>query len=81
MCIRDSNRRVSYLKNLKKYLVPGGRIYILDYKQKNMPFGPPQDEKVALYIVEEELTRAGYKVVETDDRSLDYQYIIIAQKP
>lgn len=75
MYIKD---RVSYLKNLKKYLRPHARILIIDYKKKSLPFGPPIDERVDLGTVEKELGSAGYRIVKSDDVSLDYQYIVLA---
>lgn len=71
--------RTAYLKNLRKYLNPGARILIIDYKKKNIPFGPALSEKVDLTQVEKELTDAGYKIQKSDDVSLDYQYIVLAK--
>lgn len=70
--------RGKYLQNLKKYLKPNARLMIIDYKKKNLPFGPPASQKIDLSQVENELTDAGYKILLSDDISLDYQYIVIA---
>lgn len=73
------SNRTAYLRNLKKYLNPGAQLLIIDYKKKNIPFGPPLAERVDLGQVEKELMDAGYKLQRSDDVSLDYQYIVLAK--
>lgn len=70
--------RVAYLKRLKKGISVGGKVLIVDYKERNLPVGPPSNIKVPLAMVERELAAAGFKKVKSDDTSLDYQYIITA---
>ncbi len=77
MYIRD---RRSYLNTLQRGMAPNGELLIIDFKRKRTPIGPPQDLRVPLYRVEEELLAAGFQRVETNDTALDYQYIIIARK-
>ena len=72
--------RVGYLQTLKNGLSEGGKLLIIDFKKKRMPVGPPQDIRVPLFQAEEELYQAGYRDIITNDTSLDYQYIITAQK-
>ena len=57
---------------------PGGKLLVLDFKKKKLPFGPPGYQKVALNVVEQELTAAGYDIIRSDDQTLDYQYILLA---
>lgn len=71
--------RVEYLNTLKRYLAPHAKIIIVDYKKKNLPFGPPVEEKLDLSVIENELGRAGYSIIKSDDVSLDYQYIVIGE--
>lgn len=69
-----------YFRTIKKGLKPGGRIMIIDYKMKRLPINaPPKSERIYLDVVEDMLINAGYEIEETDDTSLDYQYIIIAK--
>lgn len=70
--------RVNYLRNLKSKFKSKGRIVIVDFKKKLTPFGPDQKHRLAQAEVEQELLEAGYQIVESDDTSLQYQYIIIA---
>lgn len=67
----------AYLKTLRKGLKPKGKIIIIDYKMKKLPINsPPKSERIYLDQLEEKLEAAGYEIIETDDTSLDYQYIV-----
>ena len=70
--------RVTYLNTLKKGMKKGGKILIVDYKEKIIPEGPKVELKLPLSMVEKELLQAGFQKITTDDTSLDYQYIITA---
>lgn len=72
--------RVQYIKNLKKGMQEGGQLVIIDFKKKRTTIGPPQQIRVPLYQVEEELLKAGYSKVSSIDTALDYQYIVMAEK-
>jgi len=74
--------KVDYLKIVKKGMKPKGRICIVDYKMKKLPpaYGPPVEERVPLYVVENQLEEAGFKHLYTDDQLLDFQYLVIAEK-
>lgn len=71
--------RVRYFSELKSKLSERGKIVIIEFKTKDIPNGPPAEEKVSLSTVEKELKEAGYDQLEIDDQTLDYQYIIIAR--
>jgi len=69
-----------YLQTLKKGLKPNGTLMIIDYKMKRLPINaPPKTERIYLDKLEEMLIDGGYEIAETDDTSLDYQYIIQAK--
>jgi SAM-dependent methyltransferase len=70
--------RVEYMQKLRQGIAKGGKVLIVDYKEKNIPVGPPVSIKVPLSLVEKELKQAGFKQINADDTSLDYQYIITA---
>jgi len=73
--------RVPYLKKLMNGIAPGGKIFIVDFKRKRIPIAnPPAKLRIPLYQVEAELEEAGYKNIVSDDRSLDYQYIVMAER-
>ncbi len=72
------SNRIEYLKKLKQGISKQGSVIIVDYKDKNLPVGPPVEIKVPLRIVEAELRAAGFKIQSADDATLEYQYIVKA---
>jgi len=73
--------KVDYLKTVYKGVKPKGRIYIVDFKMKILPqIFPKAEERIPLFEVERHLEEAGFKHIFSDDKSLDYQYIVIAEK-
>jgi len=72
----------AYLKNLRNNLKPGGKIVIVDFKMKRLPvqIAPPKAERIYEDVVEEYLYQAGFKNIILDDQSLNYQYIVTAEK-
>jgi ubiquinone/menaquinone biosynthesis C-methylase UbiE len=75
------DNRIAYLKTLFTGMSPGARLLIIDFKKNNLPVGPPDEFKVALSQAEKELHTAGFTIAKIDKDALDYQYIIVAQKP
>ena len=77
------SNRIDYLLNLKKGIAPGGIIIIVDVKRHRLPQGgflPPMAIRVPQHKVEEELVAAGFEVIDSDDTSLIYQYMVVAKK-
>lgn len=70
--------RVAYFRQLKKGMIAGGELYIIDFKKKATVIGPPVEDRLNAEGVEAELIEAGYDIIEVDKESLDYQYIITA---
>ncbi len=67
-----------YLRLLKKKLKPGGQLLIVDFKRKRTPIGPNAKLRLPLFELEDMLVAAGYRLERSDDRSLDYQYVVRA---
>ncbi len=72
--------RPNYLKKLFESIKENGRFVIVDYKIGNTPVGPSDDFKVQPEVVERELREAGFKSVSVDLQSLQYQFVISAEK-
>lgn len=72
--------RILYFTKLKDAIRPRGNLVIIDFKKKDTPFGPPTDERIDVTDVVKELKEAGYSILKVDEKSLEYQYIIKAQR-
>lgn len=69
--------RPAYFRRLRRDLTGEGRVVIVDFKQGDLPVGPPDAMKIPPDQVIEELAEAGYSVAEDDRSSLPYQFILI----
>lgn len=74
------SNRVPYFTDLMESIRPGGFVVIIDFKKKETPFGPPVEERLDINEVVKELKEAGYSILKSDEKSLDYQYIIKARR-
>lgn len=73
--------RPKYLSIVKDGMKPNGLIMILDYKMKQLAIeAPPSAYRVSLNQIENDLQTAGFINVRSDDRTLDYQYLVFAEK-
>lgn len=72
------NNREAYFQQVNEGLKPNGILVIVDFKNGRMPVGPPEDIKVTPETVFQELRAAGFQEFQIDEKSLQYQYIIIA---
>lgn len=74
------NNRRSYLQKIRQGLKPGGKLIVVDYKSGDMPVGPSEEEKIKANDAVTEMEDAGFHIIDKDLNSLQYQYIIVAQK-
>lgn len=73
--------KFSYFKNIFFNLPPDGKLMIVDYKQSKLPISLEQGNfKISGTELKSLLSAAGFKDTALDDSSLEYQYIVIAQK-
>lgn len=77
---RFIDERVNYLKKVIKGMKSNGKMMIVDYKIGDMPVGPNDSTKVPITRALDEIKAAGFKILEVDNSSLQYQYIIVAQR-
>lgn len=74
------DNKKEYLENLKKGLKKGGKLMIVDYKMKRLSIdGPDVEDRVPHHVVENLVTEAGYTIKASDDTTLEYQYIVVAE--
>jgi len=69
------DNRVEYFSKVASSLKKGGRLVIVDFYKKELPYGPPPAHKLAKEIVISELEEAGYKLLRSHD-FLPYQYFL-----
>lgn len=71
---------LAYLQKIYPALRPDGRIVIVDWKRKDTDLGPPKNQRLPLGRLQDLLREAGFHVVSSDDATLEYQYIVVADK-
>ncbi|MGB0432674.1 MAG: class I SAM-dependent methyltransferase, partial [Bacteroidia bacterium] len=67
-----------YLNKCRKALKFGGSLYIVDFKEGDLPVGPPNKIKLPLNDLKRELGLAGFHDLEVNTELLPHQYIIKA---
>jgi ubiquinone/menaquinone biosynthesis C-methylase UbiE len=74
------DKRTKYLRKLQKSLTPEGRLVIVDFREGELPVGPPPEQKLSHDGVVSELERAGWRFV-AESVALPYQYAMIFLPP
>ncbi len=68
--------RPKYLGLMKRMLRAGGRIAIVDFHKRPLPFGPPLEMKIAREDVVKEMEGAGLRLA-AEHTFLPYQYFLV----
>ncbi len=71
--------RPEYMKKVLNGLKKGGILVLVDFKPGDLPVGPAE-HKIAVKQVLSDLKKAGFKTLDVDLNSLQYQYIIKAKR-
>jgi ubiquinone/menaquinone biosynthesis C-methylase UbiE len=69
------DNRVEYFSKVAEGLKDDGRLVIVDFYKKKLPYGPPPHHKLAKETVISELEETGYKLLRSHD-FLPYQYFL-----
>lgn len=73
--------KMEYLHTVKKGIKQGGKIFIVDFKIKNLPIDAPDiNKRIPIFELENLLSQAGFKNIITDDTALEYQFVVTAVK-
>lgn len=67
--------RVAYLAKLARALRPGGTVVVVDFREGELPVGPPPGHKLSEAAVRAEFAEAGWTPVGSTD-ALPYQYVL-----
>lgn len=68
--------RPAWFRALRDGVKPGGRVAIIDFKEGELPVGPPPDHRLPADTLTAELAGVGWKLVGSPD-VLPYQYVRI----
>lgn len=71
--------RPAYYRKLATALKPGGRVVVIDFHQKPLPVGPPEEMKIAQNAFVTEFDKAGFKLSK-ELNTLPYQYFLFFDK-
>ncbi len=76
------NSRLIYLKKIRNGLQKEGKILIIEFKKGDMgiDFGPPENMKLDVKTITDELEKADFENIEIDTELLKYQVVITAKK-
>ena len=74
------HNRENYFGSVREDLKDGGSLWVIDFFKKELPMGPPIEMKMTAETVEKELLAAGYSKITINEKTLPYQYIVVAEK-
>jgi ubiquinone/menaquinone biosynthesis C-methylase UbiE len=72
--------RTKYLKKLRSALGVEGRVVVIDWREGELPMGPPAGSKLSRDAVIDEFEEAGWSL-ETESVLLPYQYFLVFYPP
>jgi hypothetical protein len=61
---------------MKRALKPGGQVIMLDYHRKELPVGPPLEEKIDRDELVRQIEGAGLRL-QQEHTFLPYQYFLV----
>lgn len=70
--------RVNYMKKVKAGLKSTGYVIIIDFFKKDLPIGPPTNQKLSTDDITRELKMAGFSQFKAEEKNLPYQYMVFA---
>jgi hypothetical protein len=70
--------KADYMRIVNDALRTDGLLVLVDFKPGEMPVGPSENKETSGDVVKI-LRMAGFKDIEVDEESLQYQYIITAK--
>ena len=69
----------AYLRKLKSYLKPGGRIAVIDFNETT-EMGPPKAERISAAQLKQEFEKAGYAVIRDNKFLPDQNFVIFGSR-
>jgi ubiquinone/menaquinone biosynthesis C-methylase UbiE len=75
------DERVAYLRRLGASLAPGGKIVNIDFKDGDLPEGPPASHKVVKATMLAEFAEAGFRVAREEKEFQYHDYTVFEKAP
>jgi ubiquinone/menaquinone biosynthesis C-methylase UbiE len=72
--------RLNYLGHIDRALGLGGRLVVVDYREGELPVGPPPGHKLSRDALVQELAKAGWSLT-SESPMLPYQYVLVFHPP
>ncbi len=73
--------QLGWLKKIHQEVGAGARLIVVEFKDGDLPQGPPKSMKIPSEQVTALATQAGFKKLTEDTKLLPYQYVLTFQKP
>lgn len=73
--------RAAWLAKLAGEMQPGARLVIIEFKEGDLPQGPPAAAKIPRDQIVRQVTAAGFKLAAEQADLLPYQVLLVFQKP
>ncbi len=70
----------AYFNRLLSGMKTNGNLFIIDFKKGNIPVGPADEYKADVKEIRTLLRKAGFRGIKEDEKSLQYQFILTAEK-
>lgn len=72
--------RAGWMKRLAAELKPGARLVLVEFREGDLPQGPPASLKVTRKELTEAAQAAGFALQREDSTLLPYQYLLVFQR-
>jgi ubiquinone/menaquinone biosynthesis C-methylase UbiE len=76
--LHEFRTKEKVIEEIKRVLKTGGKAIVIDFKKKNMDFGPPPEIRISKIKAKQLFEEKGFKFVKSHE--LLYHYLIIFRK-
>ncbi|RII35519.1 class I SAM-dependent methyltransferase [Clostridium chromiireducens] len=79
LVLHEANEKENFLNEVKRIIIPNGKITIVEWEKAESEFGPPIDHRIDRVSLMKLLDKVGFSTIESIDIGENF-YGIIAQK-
>jgi ubiquinone/menaquinone biosynthesis C-methylase UbiE len=73
--------RQAWLHRLSSEMRPGAKLVLIEFKEGQLPYGPPEAVKIPKRVMVELMERAGLRLAVDRPELLPYQHFLVFAKP